>query len=146
MQNPAHRWFALSLLSSTLALAAGCGGGGEDAKNEVSGKVTVGSQPVAGIVIFYYPDGVELSAPTNAEGHYTIPNAKTGSVKVYVKALPGATVRGSMPKGGAEMPKDGPATQGAAGVPPPARYTVLATSGLSYEVKGGKQTYDIPLK
>ena len=131
-----------------LFLATGCSGSAET-KNSVSGKVTVKDQPVAGIVTFIYSDKKEMTAPITSDGSYTIPNLKTGSVKVVIKAMPGGAAE---PKLVAPPADKGPAMPNmpgsvlvGGGVAPPAMYREEATSPLSYEVKEGKQTYDIAL-
>ena len=125
-----------------LGLVAGCGGGekgpNSGAKNEVSGKVTLGVKPVAGQVVFVFSGGKEVSAPITGDGTYTLPDAPLGTARVYIRAMGGPVG----PKGGPEMPKEGPGGSGAA---PPPKYQSAATSGLTFEVKAGKQTYDIPL-
>jgi hypothetical protein len=140
---------ALGLLAG-LSLLAGCGGGGgldSGAKNEVNGKVTLGDKPVGGQVVFVYPDGKEAISPIAADGSYLMPDPPTGLAKVYIKPLGGAGgpkgVPKGVPKGAPEMPAEGPG--GPAGVAPPRKYQSVATSGLSFEVKTGKQTFNIPL-
>jgi len=146
------RGFGFLLLGFAAFLTLGCGsGGGDSSKNEVTGKVTLGDKPVSGIVSFVYSDNKEISAPTNAEGVYTMINPTAGTVKVAVKALPGATtvapdaVKGKKDK--VDMPGagEGPTTTVGGGTPPPPKYGNPATSTLTYEVKAGKHTYDIPL-
>ncbi|MBM3979870.1 MAG: hypothetical protein FJ304_06230 [Planctomycetes bacterium] len=108
-------------------------------KNEVTGKVTLGDKAVSGQVVFVYSDGKELSSPISGDGSYSIPDPPAGSVKVCVRGMGGAVV----PKG-TDIPKDAPGM--GAGVAPPAKYANVATSGLTYDVKAGKQEYNIPLK
>jgi hypothetical protein len=134
------------LLLAGVLVGAGCGGGGGSAKNEVSGKVTLGEKPVAGTVVFVTSDNKELSGPIGPGGVYTIADPPVGQAKIYIKAAPnsGGLIAPPTTKGGPEIPKDGP-VGGAAGVAPPAKYTSAATSGLTFDVKAGKQTYDIPL-
>ncbi len=147
------RRFGLGLLlaAPALLLAAGCSGGGSQmTKNVVSGKVTLKDQPVAGTVHFVYSDNKEASAPTGPDGSYSIPNLKTGSVKILVKAMPGAsdTKLVAPPVGGdkgaptVEMPGTNPV---GTGVRPPPKYSDANTSPLTYDIKEGKQTHDIEL-
>jgi hypothetical protein len=139
----ARRGLSLCLLTAALAFALGCGGGkSEGVKNEVSGKVTHNDKPVAGTLVFVYADGKEVSSPLLPDGGYMVPDAPPGQVKIYIKPVAGFAVPPM--KGGAEMPKDGPVSAGP-GVPPPRQYQTVA-GGLTYEVKAGKQTHDIPLK
>jgi len=130
------------LLLSGLVLLTGCSGSKGDA-NAVSGKVTMGGKAVSGIVTFVYADNKELSAPTGDGGKYTIIKTTPGQVKILVKAMPGAVVRGEPAK--EVSMKDAPPSLAPAGDPPPAKYGAVATSDLTYEVKAGKQTHDIEL-
>jgi len=139
-----HLGLGFGLLCAAVVLAAGCA---KKDKDSVSGKVTLGGQPVAGIVTFAY-DKSEISAPTTADGSYIFTAPPPGQVKVTVKPLPGAGA-GALappPKGGPDMPSMPAGTASGQGVPPPAKYGSPATSDLSYEVKAGKQTYNIDLK
>jgi hypothetical protein len=144
LSNSCRRGASLLLLFTSIGLAAGCGGKSGDGtvKNEVTGKVTLNDKPVAGQVVFAYPDGKELVGLITADGAYTIPEPPAGNVKVCVRPMVGGPGAGL--KGGPELSKDGPTT-GGGGAPPP-KYQSVATSGLTFEVKTGKQTYDIPLK
>jgi hypothetical protein len=147
--QPLARPASLLLLFVALCLSVGCSGQKGGAKNEVSGKVTLGDKPVTGIVGFVYSDNSEVTAPTDPDGKYTIANAKEGAVKVYVKPVTdsGASVGAPIvQKGAADMPKEGPGGATGARTPPLPKYSSVNTSGLTYDVKAGKQTYDIPLK
>jgi hypothetical protein len=144
---PGHsvvRWFGLTLLLLALGLTAGCGGSG-GAKNEVTGKVTLGDKTVAGTVTFVYADGREVVGPINPDGTYLVTDPPPGQVKICVKGLPGGGTGLPGPKGGPEMSKDMPTTQGA-GVSPPIKYAHAGTTPLTYEVKAGKHTHDLQLK
>jgi len=134
----------LGLFTLMSVLVMGCGDKSSANKNEVSGKVTLGEKAVAGSVVFVTADNKELTGVIGPGGVYTIPDPPVGAVKIYIKAAPSTGGLIAPPKGSGEMPKDGPATSGA-GAAPPAKYTSAATSGLTYDVKAGKQTYDIPL-
>lgn len=139
-----HGRAGLFLLFAFLTL--GCDKSGKGGANEVTGKVTLGDQPVAGDVVFVYADGKELATPI-VDGKYTMPDAPTGPVKVFIR--PGLAASGKLvaPKGGPEAGGGIPvAGGGSGGAAPPQQYQSAATSGLTYEVKAGKQTYDIPLK
>jgi len=151
MQRPLHSnaiFRACSLVAFTLFVGSvvGCGGGNTP-KTEVKGKVLLGDKPVAGTVVFVSNDGKEVAAPIMPDGTYTATNAEVGSVKIYIKpgALGAPTV--GAPKsapGTPEMPKDMGGTS--SGVPAPAKYTKVETSGLTYDVKSGKQEHNITLQ
>ncbi len=112
-------------------------------KAEVTGKVTLGDRPVSGQVVFIYADGKELASPTTGDGSYTIADPPTGSVKICVRPMAGGGLTPPPKAGGGEIPKDAP---GAGGIAPPGKYGNPATSGLTYEVKAGKQEHNITLK
>jgi len=134
----------LALLLTSLIFLTGCPGKGKGPKNSVSGKVTLGNQTVAGSVVFVYADGKEVGSPINAQGVYTIPDPPPGQVKVLVKPVGGGAGPAlKPPPGGPEMPKLPGAGEGAT---PPAKYAAARTSDLTYEVKSGNHTFDIPLK
>jgi len=116
---------------------SGCSSTTNEAANSVSGKVTLSGQAVHGKVTFHGADK-SAEAPTNPDGSYKIDNPPQGSVRITVSALPGTVVGGPPPKDVPPMPG------GSLGIPPPAKYA-NASSGLTYEVKAGKQTHDIPL-
>ena len=141
-----HRTLGLALTALAIAMLAGCGSGGKDSKNQVTGKVTLDGKPVSGTVYFQFSDNKELTSPISpTDGTYQIIDAPSGQVKVSIKGGLGGAGPTSKPpaaKGAPEMPEMG---GGAGGVPPPAKYGSPTTSGLTFEVKGGKQTYDIPL-
>jgi hypothetical protein len=141
MKTHAQFGFGLLLLAS-FGMVTGCGGKSGDKntmKSEVTGKVTLGDKPVSGQVVFVYSDGKELVSPITGDGSYMLADPPTGSVKIYIRSMGGTVV----PKGGPDIPKDAPG--GGGGVPAPPKYASAATSGLTYEVKAGKQEHNIPL-
>jgi len=136
---------------AALLVPAGCGRTGSE--TTVSGKVTLGDQPVAGVVTFVDSSNKEVaSSPIGADGTYRVEKIPTGQYKVVVKAGLGAAppIAGQPP-----TPKDAkpiemkdmgsmPGAQKTAS--PPKKYQTASTSDLSFEVKSGKNTYDIALK
>jgi hypothetical protein len=135
-------------LLAALVSALGCSGG---KPSLVKGKVTLDGKPVKGDVVFVGEK--EHAMPINADGTYSIPNLKKGTYKVAVrprKAPPGVSEEvAAIPTGGtgkdAAPTAGGAATVAVDAVPPPAKYAAPNSSGLSFEVKGGEETYDIPL-
>jgi hypothetical protein len=123
------------LVCPALAGVCGC----TRSETSISGMVTLNNEPVSGIVTFIGADCTEASAPIAPDGEYVLPNPPLGPCKITVKRFPGAPT-GERPKGGPavtiEMPKAGP--------PPPAKYASV-DNGLRFEVKHGKQKFDIPL-
>src|SRR6266511_1761841 len=139
-----RRGFSFLLLVAILGFAVGCGSGnksGDSSKNEVGGKVTLGDKLVSGTVVFVYSDNKELQGPIGPDGSYVILDPTPGQVKIYIKA---SGLVAPAAKGGPETPKEGPAS--GSGVAPPVKYQSIATSGLTYEVKPGKQTHNLELK
>lgn len=139
----------LSLRACGLALAAvafaglsGCGGP-KEAANSVSGKVTLGNEPVTGTIFFVAEDGKQAETPITPTGTYVLSNPPLGKCKVLVKGMGGPVGIGPGPK---DMNKDLPAMPGAKAAAPPAKYATAAGSDIVYEVKPGKQTFDVPLK
>jgi hypothetical protein len=125
-----------------LSLAcAGCGDKGN--AYFVTGKVTYNGQPVAGEVVFVGPAGAQAGSPIADDGTYKIQSPPKGEVTVLVRAPAGAAT--SAPA--ARKRTDPPPFSGTApkGVAPPAKYAQGKT-GLSFNVTGGEQTYDIDLK
>lgn len=134
---------ANSLAALLLVLnVSGCGGGKKAAANAVSGIVTMGKSPVSGATVtFIGADGKKASGFTNMEGKYTIEDPPKGSVKITLTSLGGGGGAGPvMPP----PPKDSPAPPSNTMASIPAKYA-KPDNGLSFEVKGGKETYNIEI-
>jgi len=131
-----------ALLVVALVFLTGCPGS-KDSANSVSGKVTLKSgEKVSGLVVFVGPDNKEYTTPVKPDGTYTLSDPPIGKVKVLVKSMGlGVPAAGKIEtkEAGGSMPS----TSG--GAAPPAKYAMANTSDLTYEVKPGKQTYDIEL-
>jgi hypothetical protein len=152
---------AIGLVFLFVAFLAGCAG-----KGKVSGRVLYQEKPLPGGWVTFRPaDSREnaVSVPISPEGKYeaTLP---TGEVQISVDnrdlqpsqpiAPPELPPGIKLPKKGAggPAPKTGPAKdaepQKPAGtyVAIPEKYYSTDSSGLSYTVKRGNQSHDIPLK
>lgn len=144
---------AVGLASLMLAVGlTGCG----SKLNSVTGKVTYKGQPLPnGSVMFIGDNAKGDSSPIEADGTYNIKNAPLGMVKITVTTGAPGQVSG---KG--QMVNEGPMPDrtkmpGMPGmteksltanfVEIPAKYKDATNSGLTYEVKAGSQTHDIPL-
>lgn len=148
------------LLFGFLALSAGCGPDYK-ARAVVQGKVTIGDNHLtAGSVMFHGKDNLTGMASIDKNGAYVMKDAPLGDVTVTVSVPP-------PPQGGTERMKMGPMTKEKDGksvdpsgsgktisimsempgkiVPIPPRYAEPGTSGLTYTVKRGEHTHDIPL-
>jgi len=136
-------WFSLALLIVSLAGVTGCGGP-KGAKNTVSGKVTVNGEPANGIVVFLGQDNKELaSTPIKPDGTYQFDDPPAGQVKVLVKGMMGGAPLIAPPAGkGPELPS---MAGGMKGATPPPKYGQANTTPLTFEVKTGKQTFDIAM-
>lgn len=152
----------IAVLAVALVLS-GCGGGGEGtAKREkthpVSGKVTYRGQPVAGATITFNPGQDPARKAgfgiTDDNGNYSIgtyavgDGAIEGSYMVTIsKALPAAVRQPDPPEDQYVPPEEMPAAKP---TPPvqmiPAKYASPTSSGLTFEVKPGSNTFDIELK
>lgn len=129
-----------------LTAIPGCGDGKKAVTDTVTGKVTLGADIVSGTVVFLGSDKKEISVPIGLDGMYTVPNPPKGQVKIAVKqhvGIPNTALptTGPAPSGVSILKSEGPKT-----VSPPAQYADPEKSGLSYEVKGGKETHNIELK
>jgi hypothetical protein len=139
-----------------LGLVAGC----EPRTAKVSGRVLYKDQPVPGGWVMFgssEPGTSASQATIDDQGHYEI-TARVGEVQILVdnqelapmeKSAAPKLPEGLNPppggKGDAVRPAGGPKTN-ARYVEIPPRYYKFETSGLTYTVKPGPQTYDIELK
>jgi hypothetical protein len=135
------------LLGLAFLLLAGCG----PPTGTVSGKVTVGGNPLKGGSVSYVPPNGKgtQSSDIAEDGTYTVRNLPLGKAAIIVEtksaappAAPGG-VHMNMPAGAPNAPG---ADAGKRYVPIPDRYSQADTSGLSWEVKNGKQENNIDLQ
>jgi hypothetical protein len=137
------RQAAAVCLAAVLLTLAGCGTAPPQA--EVEGKVTLGSTPLCGAIVTFYPVSEGARQPpysrgkTDDTGKYTLatvdgsPGALVGQHRVVVDWPP--RERGS------DQAKRPP------GPPIPLQYTVASDTPLVIEVKpGGRQTIDLHLQ
>ena len=148
------------LACCTILLTSGCG---PDYKSRgvVKGKVTVGNRNLTtGSVMFINKEGLSASTGIDPDGNYEMKDAPVGECKITVTVtdLPmDPTVRARLMGKGPKMP-EGPKNPEDTGAPPPplaripkevvpidAKYSKPETSGLSFTVKKGEQTYNIEL-
>jgi hypothetical protein len=131
--------------------AAGCG---SSSSGTVTGKVTYkGAAVPGGTVSFFGADNWTGSAHLGEDGSYSIANVPAGTVRISVETMtarPPKPPPGAMPKPptDAPVPKGSmydPAAQAKRYVPIPPRYADKDQSGLTYDVKPGKQVHDIKL-
>ena len=132
------------------------------ARGVVKGTVTKGKKPLTtGTVMFIGKNGITGSASINPDGTYVMNDAPLGECKVTVtvSALPMDPATRSRLKGkGPAMPAGPVNPEESSGPPPPplavipkevvpidAKYSNPETSGLSFTVQKGEQTYNIDL-
>ena len=144
------------LISGLLLLGLGCG-----SRGTVTGTVSYKGTPIPAGTIVFTPDSGEpaVNAPI-ADGKYTADKVPPGPAKVSVSSTVaeggGMTpMQMALQKSGGKPPEDMPegarklmegASQAKRGVKIPDDYGDPAKSGLTYTVKGGKQTQDFDLK
>jgi len=140
------------LLAAAIVTLTGCKGDTSGPKNSVSGKVTLGEkEPVAGVVVFVGSDNTPKESPIKADGTYQIADPPKGTCKVVVKPMGAVTTPGGGGTGPMAPPKGSPEMAGnlgggAKGAPPPQKYQDAKSTPLTFEVKEGKQTFDIKLE
>ncbi len=139
-------WFLFlwAVLPGGLFLASGCGGGQD--VGYVSGKVTLGGQPLGqGSVVFHNPSkGIVVAAPLGPDGSYTVKTHQGAGLppgEYQVSISPAGVGSGETPL--VEKPTPGP---GSGGPAIPAKYLQPTSSGLKVTIKPGKNPpFDINL-
>jgi len=162
-----RRTFIGRLLGLGTAVFAGGCGPDYKARGTVKGVVTTGSKHLTtGTVVFYGKDNMTGSATIDSEGKYELGDAPLGDCRVTVTVNNSpfdASVRARMQgKGNGPKLPDGPkpppgVERPGGGEPPPGakvpkevvpvdqKYSNVETSGLTFTVKKGEQTYSIEL-
>jgi hypothetical protein len=142
------KWGAFLLLAAAIVMS-GCGGG----TSTISGTVSYDGKLLKGGNLTFVSDGKPSVGTTiNKDGTYTAKSVPSGKVTIAVETEslnPGR--RGGMaykPPPGQQAPAGLASKEDTADrfVAIPPKYADPAESGLSLEVKGGSQTYNIELK
>jgi hypothetical protein len=129
----AYAWPRAACL--VLALAW-CGCGPSARPGQLTGKVRFrGKELSSGTVTFLGADGQTRSAAIAENGIYKVAGVAPGTARVAVESHP------RLPPGFVEPSAGDPGT-----IKLPPHYTKPETSGLTYEVKGGQETFDIDIK
>lgn len=129
----------------SVCLAAGMGCGTSTAT--VTGKVTMNGTPVtAGAVTFHGEGQFVQSAAIDSGGNYSISNAPIGPVKVTVQSAQPRAARNMPGKTATKHPGEKGGAAAAASTSIPAKYGDPNQSGLSFTLKAGSQTIDLPLQ
>lgn len=119
----------LSLLVLSVVGLSGCGGADTPPLGRVSGKVTMGGQPLVGVIVLFKPDdGRAATGTTDDQGHYEMEY----TYKVRGAKVGPSTVMFEWPLG-AKDPK-----------PLDPKYTIK--SELKRDVKAGSNTFDFDLE
>ena len=150
----------VSLVPAAALLFLGCGGG----KGDITGEITYKGEPLSvGRITFLSQIGKqEVKSANIIRGKYTIKGFPAGPVKISVEsfepppaeALTNAKMAKVVPAGGMKdfMKAPPPDLVEMANGPPlkfmpiPLLYANPEVSGLTYEVKRGTQTFNIPLE
>jgi hypothetical protein len=101
----------------------------------MAGQVTLNGTPLpGGIVSFFDSKGQTQSGAISKDGAYSVPNIIPGKAQISVLTLSERAIH-----------PDPEGRRNPSYVPVPAKYMDFRTSGLTVEVKIGKQDFDIPL-
>lgn len=119
-----------------LALALACCGCGPSGRpGQLTGKVRfAGKELPSGTVCFQGADGKKQYAPIAEDGTYKVAGVAPGAARVGVESHPRVPPGFGGPR---------PGEPGTVQLPP--RYAKPDTSGLTCQVEGGPQTFDIDL-
>lgn len=133
----------------SLTFVTGCGKSGPP-MGRVSGKVTYQGNPVPNATVTFLPAGEGGQAAigiTDSAGNYQLSTfgrndgALVGTHRANIVAR--AAYEGKIPEGAGEALLEELQVQGKPLIPQ--RYFNTETSGLTFDVKGGSNTIDIPL-
>jgi hypothetical protein len=143
------RRLQLVLCFGVLVTILGCGEGGPT-MNAVTGKVTIGGQPAADVLVTFQPTDSTMEAAsgrTGTDGSYTLtsgiqgkPGAMTGSYKVVLQQQSSADEAAYAGGGGQSAPPSGPETN------IPEEYSSAETTPMTKDVASGANTIDIAIE
>ena len=118
----------LSFACVVLVALAGCGAGFGD----VSGKVTFKGKPfTGGVIVFYDAQNGAPSAEIKEDGSFIVKNVGAGPAKVTIVPPLALAAPGLAPSRTSQLP---------------VKYASVEESGLTFTIKRGPQTIDIPLE
>lgn len=160
IESFATRFLTFATILTLAASLSGCGGGVDDAytgpTGTVTGTVKIDDQPVSSTCAISFVNlekGFTASARTDSSGNYTLKskdseNIPVGKYSVTVSLADSGAAEPSpeeaMEQAMAQQESGGEVAPPASGVIP-AKYASPGSSGLSFEVKEGANTIDIPL-
>jgi hypothetical protein len=143
------------VLAGCVALSLFVGATGCGSKGTVTGKISYRDKPVPGGTIFFLTEGKgTFESKIQPDGKYTVENVPAGTVKIYLETESiRPAPRPKMPKPPKDQVPPGAEDNPVYGAPAanryvkiPDKYTSPEKSGLTLDVRGGNQDYDIPLK
>ena len=152
-----HRLRLLATIAAGLAPAtlAGCV---DDTKATVTGKVTYHNAPVTGGNLLLYAEGNASPFPVyiRADGAFNVSGAPSGPMRVAIETdsvPPAEATLPPEPPGGVPVPPNGKGPETGKidlsnmpkKVPIPPKYKDPNSSGLTWEIKPGKNSRDFPL-
>lgn len=144
-------------MTALLLVAAGCG----SSSGRISGKISYKNNPLpGGTVTFYGPgeNGWAKTARIGDDGSYRLEEVPKGTARIIVetqtlKPNPMAKAMAARMTKGKDIPPEmlknspfGQMQEEAKYVAIPPKYSKAETSGLTYEVKAGKQEHNINLE
>jgi len=135
------RCLALLLLAGFVAAGIGCT---RDAKDSVSGFVTLNGKPVTGNIQFISGSKESPPSPIGPKGDYTVINPPKGECDVVIKGLGAVAgpVKDAKPMGDKDA-GSGIQGPGEMAAQPPQKYASRGV--LKFTVEGGKQKKDFEL-
>ena len=147
----------LSGLSFLVALS-GCGGG--SAMGKVSGKVLYNGNAVTGGSVIFRPAATSentVFAQIDASGNYSasvpvgqariaVNNKDLEPMEAELRKQPAPKLKGAVGGTGTPDPRVNPQKHAGTYVKIPEKYYEVESSGLTYTVKSGSQTFDIKLE
>jgi hypothetical protein len=138
------RGLFFGVLVLSLSALAGCGGSSQSGKGNIEGTVKIdGVTANSGNVVFTV--GQEsISGAIQPDGTYRAVAVPIGEAKVTVTGLPPKprTDPKTAPKGGSDAPGTPTVSDP---IPIPAKYAKAESSGLTFTVKSGTNTFPIEL-
>ena len=151
MQRP---YFDVIIIVVLLASSIGCGGA-SGPTGTISGKLTLNGSPAPqGTHVQFLSDAGASSAEVSGDGSFTIMGVAIGSYKVMVTPGVGSASSGAMDPETAMRLAYGEGPDGTGKNPDafkadaaiPAKYTDIATSEVSFDVKEGVNDFSLDMK
>jgi len=144
-----YRLRQTAVAAVVLVALAGFAGCDSTTSNFLQGSVTLEGKPVTGNLTLISANGKEIQAAIGPDGNYYVPDPPIGQAKFTIKPVPGGAVftPGAVNKDTEKFKTGLEAKDKAMAMPvsPPAKYGSADSSGLSFDIKAGKNKFDMPL-